>query len=267
MAEYCRAVKKLRDRKDRKGDRSIYLIPAARRDTIRRMPRTARAAPAGYVYHVLNRGVGRMRLFDKARDFEAFEETLAETLAKLPLRICGYCVMPNHWHFVVWPEADDQLASFFQRLTVTHATRWARAKRRVGYGHVYQGRFKSFPVEADEHFYQVLRYVERNPLRAELVRRAVDWRWGSLWIREQGTAEQKAWLSNWPVPRPRQWREHVHAAQTEAELEALRRSVRRGSPLGGELWAKRTAEALGLQSTLRPRGRPRKQSATTKQGD
>ena len=94
------------------------------------MPRTARAAPGGFVYHVLNRGVGRMRLFDKARDYEAFEETLAETLAKISLRVCGFCVMPNHWHFVVWPDADDQLGLFFQRLTVTHATRWVRAKRR-----------------------------------------------------------------------------------------------------------------------------------------
>lgn len=222
------------------------------------MPRTARAAPGGFVYHVLNRGVGRMRLFDKARDYEAFEETLAETLAKVPLRVCGYCVMPNHWHFVVWPEADDQLALFFQRLTVTHATRWVRAKRRLGYGHVYQGRFKSFPVETDEHFYQVLRYVERHALRAGLVRRAVDWRWGSLWIRERGGAEQKAWLSGWPVARPRRWRERVNAAQTDAELGALRRSVQRGAPYGSASWTATTAAALKLDATLRAPGRPRK---------
>src|SRR5512133_3734284 len=100
------------------------------------MPRTRRATPGGYVYHVLNRGVGRMRLFSKPRDYEAFLEILDETLAKLPLRICGFCLMPNHWHFVVWPERDDQLGVFFQRLGVTHVTRWARAKCRVGYGHV-----------------------------------------------------------------------------------------------------------------------------------
>ena len=50
-----------------------------------------------------------MRLFDKSRDYEAFEETLAETLAKISLRVCGYCVMPNHWHFVVWPEAELEI--------------------------------------------------------------------------------------------------------------------------------------------------------------
>ena len=112
------------------------------------------------IYHVLNRGVGRMRLFHKLRDYAAFEEILDETLAKNPLRVCAYCLMPNHWHFVVWPEDDGQLATFLQRLTVTHVTRWARAKLRVGYGHVYQGRFKSFPVETDEYFYQVMRLRE-----------------------------------------------------------------------------------------------------------
>jgi putative transposase len=221
------------------------------------MPRTARAAPGGFVFHVLNRGVGRMRLFDKPRDFEAFEEVLAQTLEKIPLRLCGYCLMPNHWHFVVWPEADQQLAAFFQRLTVTHVTRWAWAKRRVGYGHVYQARFKSFPIQTDEHFYQVLRYVERNAKRAKSVRRAVDWRWGSLWIRQQGTAEQKAWLSPWPVPRPGRWLEYVEQPQTQAELAALRQSVQRGAPYGGDSWVRSTADDLGLRSTLRTPGRPR----------
>ena len=224
------------------------------------MPRIARAAPGGFVYHVLNRGVGRMRLFHRARDYEAFEETLAETLEKTPLRICGFCLLPNHWHFVVWPESDGQLARFFQRLTVT---RWTRAKRRVGYGHVYQGRFKSFPVETDEHFYQVLRYVERNALRADLVRRAEEWRWGSLWVRAVGSVEQKAWLSGWPVPRPRDWRDHVNRPQTKAEVAAIQRSVQRGAPYGSDAWVASTASDLGLQSTLRAPGRPRKTTDQT----
>lgn len=222
------------------------------------MPRTRRAAPGGYVYHVLNRGVGRMRLFTKPRDYEAFLEILDETLAKIPLRICGFCLMPNHWHFVVWPERDGQLGVFFQRLGVTHVTRWARARCRVGFGHVYQGRFKSFPVETEEYFYQVVRYAERNALRANLVARAEDWRWSSLWIREHGTKQQRSWLSAWPVPRPRAWREYVNEGETEAELKALRHSIQRGAPYGSDAWVLATAAQLGLQSTLRPRGRPRK---------
>lgn len=224
------------------------------------MPRTRRAAPGGYVYHVLNRGVGRMRLFTKPRDYEAFQEILGETLAKVSLRICGFSLMPNHWHFVVWPEEDDQLGVFFQRLTVTHVTRWARAKDRVGFGHVYLARFKSFPVETEEYFYKVVRYVERNALRANLVDEAGEWPWSSLWIRQQGSPEQRAWLSEWPVPYPRDWHSYVNRLETEAELKALRHSVQRGTPYGSDGWVSETAAEMGLESTLRPRGRPRKSS-------
>ncbi len=209
------------------------------------------------MFHVLNRGVGRQKLFDKPADYSAFEDVLAETLAKQPMRICSYCLMPNHWHLVLWPENDGDLAAFMQRLTVTHVTRWQKHRRRVGEGHVYQGRFKSFPVEEDDYFYQVLRYVERNALRANLVPRAEDWQWSSLWRREFGSAEQRRLLSAWPMSRPRQWLTLVNTPQTDAELAALRRSVVRGCPFGSPDWIERTANLLGLQSTLRGRGRPR----------
>ena len=111
------------------------------------MPRTSRAVPGNMVFHVLNRGVGRQRLFDKPADYIAFEEVLDETLGKVPMRICNYCIMPNHWHFVLWPEQDGDLAVSMQRLTVTHVTRWQKHRRTVGEGHIYQGRFKSFPIE------------------------------------------------------------------------------------------------------------------------
>jgi putative transposase len=222
------------------------------------MPRNRRHAPGGFVYHVLNRGVGRRRLFDGLNDYRAFEEILVETLDKVPLRICGYCLMPNHWHFVVWPEHDGELAAFLQRLTVTHVTRWQKHRRRVGEGHLYQGRFKSFPIEQDDYFYQVLRYVERNALRAGLVDRAEEWRWSSLWRMERGMPDDRRWLARWPLPRPRRWVDLVNEPQTEAEVAALRRCVTRGRPYGSEDWIARTARDLALSSTLRPRGRPRR---------
>ena len=222
------------------------------------MPRAARVTPGGFVYHVLNRGVGRNRLFWKDADYAAFEQIMEETLTTRPMRICAYCLMPNHWHLILWPEHDGELAAFMQRLTVTHVTRWQRHKRQVGYGHVYQGRYKSFPVESDEHFYTAVRYVERNPLRAGLIRRADQWRWSSLWRRLHGTRDQKRLLSSWPLSRPRQWSEYVEQPLTEAELEAVRRSVQKGQPLGDAQWTQRVARQLGLEFTLRARGRPRK---------
>ena len=164
--------------------------------------------------------------------------------------------MPNHWHFVCWPEHDGDLGTFMQKLTVTHVRNWQEHRRRVGYGHVYQGRYKSFPVEADDYFYQVTRYVERNALRSNLVARAEEWRWGSLWRRVCGKPSDRKWLSKWPLPLPRGWKDLVNQPQTEAELEAIRRSVARGQPFGDDAWRKRTAADLGLESTMRSRGRP-----------
>ncbi len=212
------------------------------------------------IFHVLNRGVGRMRLFLTDDDFEAFERIIAQTLETRPMRIVAYCLLSNHWHLVLWPKRDGDLAAFMQKLTITHARNWQEHRRRVGYGHLYQGRYKSFPVESDEHFYQVVRYVERNALRAGLVRRAESWRWGSLWRRLRGGAEQASLLSDWPLPRPASWTQYVNQPQTEAELTAIRRSVKRGQPFGGEDWVQETAERLGLQSTLRERGRPRQRT-------
>jgi putative transposase len=210
------------------------------------------------MFHVLNRGVGRMRLFLKDADYEAFERILEKTLETRRMRILSYCLMPNHWHLVVWPERTGDLGAFMQKLTITHARNWQENRRRVGYGHLYQGRYKSFPVESDEHFFQVVRYVERNALRAKLVDRAEDWRWGSFWRRIHGTTEQRHLLSDWPVPMPTGWARHVNQPQREAEVEALRRSVARGRPYGSAAWVRGTAKRLGLESTLRARGRPKK---------
>jgi len=211
------------------------------------------------VFHALNRGVGRTRIFCRERDYEAFEETVEETLRLYPMRILAYCLMPNHWHFVLWPENDGELSAFLQRLTNTHTQRWQRAKRKVGHGHLYQGRFKSFPVETDEHFYTVVRYVERNALRANLVERTEAWRWGSLWRRVHKVCSPL--LSPWPLPEPRHWLEIVNQPQTEAEFAAIRRCIQRGCPYGSEGWTQRIAKSLGLESTLRPRGRPRANSS------
>jgi putative transposase len=220
------------------------------------MPRRLRVADGGYAYHVLNRAVGRMRIFAKQRDFEAIEEVLRQAKARVPMRVLAWCFMSNHWHFVLWPRRDGDLSEFMRWLTVTHAQRWHSAHGTAGTGPLYQGRFKSFPVQEDDHLLAVLRYVERNPLRAELVDEASAWRWSSLWHRVQGNPA--GLVDDGPVRLPQRWRQHVQAAQTEAELAALRQSVARGMPFGDTAWQERTAKRLNLQSTLRPRGRPRK---------
>jgi len=225
-----------------------------------RMPRRPRICPAGVCFHVLNRAVARLTLFEKPQDYSAFETVLEEAFGRVRLPIFSYCVMPNHWHFVVRPETKHQLSDFFRWLTHTHTMRWHAHYKTQGTGHLYQGRFKAFPIEEDNHLSSVLRYVERNPVRASLCRLAEDWQYGSAWRNAHGDRTCRQLLAKWPIPRPRRWREFVNESQTEAEVEAIRRSVLRGTPFGSEKWVTQSAARLKLKHTLRPRGRPKKRN-------
>jgi putative transposase len=204
-------------------------------------------------------------LFEKVGDYAAFLRVMVEAHEQHPIRILSYCVMPNHWHMVLWPRHDGDLTEFVRWMTHTHTMRWHAHYHTAGTGHLYQGRFKSFPIESDEHLYTVLRYVERNALRANLVKRAQEWRWSSLWARHSGDDEARALLATWPIAQPAHWLRYVNAAQNEAELKALRRSVVRGTPFGSDTWVLKTAAKLGLEWTTRPRGRPRKHEKDAKQ--
>lgn len=222
------------------------------------MPRTARVAPGGMVFHVLNRSVDRKTLFHDATDFLVFEQMLVKAVEVVGIRLCAYCLMPNHWHMVLWPSRDGQMSRFMHRLTLTHTIRWKTRYDAVGHGHLYQNRFKSFPVQSDEHYLTVVRYVERNPLRANLVERAEDWPFSSLRRRVFGTED--ILLSAGPVSLPLDWVERVNRPGTAAELEALRASANRGTPYGSDDWQMETARELALESSMRPRGRPQKSS-------
>lgn len=223
------------------------------------MGRPLRAASGGIIYHVLNRANGRQVMFETPQDYQLWENVLLEAREHVPVRILAYCAMPNHWHLVLWPRRDGDLSRFMAWLTLTHTQRWHAQHQSVGTGHLYQGRFKSFPVQNDEHFLTVCRYVERNALRAKLVKRAETWQWSSLWRRTQGVKHSQ-WLTDWPVMRSRQWVKLVNEPQTDEELEAVRQCVQRGRPFGKELWVQRTTRRLNLESTLRPRGRPKANS-------
>jgi putative transposase len=220
------------------------------------MPRTARIAPGGFIYHVLNRGVGRMTLFRTDRDYAAFHRALIDTLQIVPMRVLFFCIMPNHWHLVLWPNNDGELARFMLRLTITHVRRWVEYRKLTGTGHVYQGRYKSFAVQCDEHLLTLARYVERNPLRAKLVKRAQDWKYSSL---GQAALEPKLRLplTESPVDLPKGWLDFVNQPQTAAEEATVRRSVLQNRPLGSEKWIKQSLGQLGWREPL-PRGRPRK---------
>jgi putative transposase len=216
------------------------------------MPRGARATQGGYCYHVLNRGNARRTVFHKEGDFEAFVKLLGQAQERVDVRLLAYCLMPNHFHLVVWPRQDGDLSDYMMWLLTAHVRRYHQHYHSCG--HVWQGRFRAFAIQEDDHLLTVLRYIERNPLRAGLVQRAEDWRWSSASRVAVGTRR----LDAGPVPRPEGWLQHVNEPQTEAEVARLRLSVQRGRPFGEMQWMSQTAQRLGLEASLRPRGRPRK---------
>jgi putative transposase len=217
------------------------------------MPRIHRCAPDGLAHHVLNRGNNRKLVFRKRGDYLAFLRFMREAQEREPVRILAYCLMPNHFHIVFWPDSVAALSAYMHLLMNAHVRNYHRHYGTCGHGHIWQGRFKNFPIEEDQHLLRVLRYVEANPLRANLVRRAEDWSWSSL----ASPGDEVPQLAEWPVSRPSNWLDYVNAPAGE-DLEKLRNSVKRGAPYGEREWQERVAKTCGLEFTLRPPGRPKR---------
>ncbi len=221
------------------------------------MPRIKRSDEGGAIYHAINRGNRRADLFHKPADYEAFLRLLGEGLDKYPLELFSFTLMPNHWHLVLRPAKDGQMGRLLGWLSATHTLRYRAHYHRDYPSHLYQGPFKSFPVADDEHFLVLCRYVERNPLRAKLVKHAENWEYGSLHRWHQGCDKEPALLSPWPIKRLPGWIERVNQPLAPTELKSVRACVTRNRPFGSDDWIEEIAERHGLWSTLRPIGRPR----------
>jgi len=196
------------------------------------MPRRPRHDYGGEYYHVLNRSNGRAPIFLLPGDFQAFEVILQRAVQRSSIHLFAYCIMPNHWHLVVRPTQDGAIGPFMHWLTKTHAQKWLVYRERLGTGHLYQGRYRSFAVGDDRHFVTVCRYIERNPVNAGLVSKAEFWRWSSLWHRLHPRECPPDLLADWPFERPADWMEMVNQPITGRELAKLRMSIRHGSPFG-----------------------------------
>ena len=216
------------------------------------MSRTARASNGGICYHVVNRGNGKARIYDDSEDYDYFVHLIRLACKRLPMRVLAWCLMPNHFHLVLWPHQDGDLSRWMHRLMTGHVRNYH--KKRGTSGRVWQGRFNAFPIEQDRHLLIVLRYVERNPLRANLVDSAQEWPWSSA--SAVGCGRSSDILSESPVPKPASWLQFVDEPHSKTELDALRVCGRRGTPFGSSDWTMQTAIELDLQSTLRRRGRP-----------
>src|SRR5262245_606751 len=166
------------------------------------MPRAARASAGGVCYHVINRGNGRRQVFHKDADYLAFLKAIAHACIEIPMPVLAYCLLPNHFHLAVRPAGDGDLSRWMHWLLNTHVRRYH--KHYGTSGHIWQGRFKAFPIQEDEHLLTVLRYIERNAVRAKLAGRAERWPWSSarFW---QDPGQRPSYLADGPAPRPRKW--------------------------------------------------------------
>jgi putative transposase len=219
------------------------------------MPRISRGLADDCIYHVINRGNGGQVVFQKDKDYEAFVNLMKEAKIRYAVKIFAYCLMPNHFHIVVMPHQSGDLSKWMQWLLTSHVRRFH--KHYGTSGHIWQGRYKSFLIQKDSHLLTVLKYVESNPLRAGLVNSANNWMWSSH--RESFHKGGHLLIDEVPLELPKKWSEFVNESISEKELEKLRQSVTRQSPYGDSLWQVHVSKTFGLESTIRPKGRPRRE--------
>jgi putative transposase len=218
------------------------------------MPRRSRVSTGQFVFHVLNRAVQGVTLFERPADYELFVGILEQAIRRFRVKVLAFAVMPNHWHLVLWPLDDDSLSPFMKWQTAIHAMQWRAARGSQGRGAVYQGRFKAITVQQDAHFLRVCRYVERNPLRARLVARAEDWPWSSA--APTASLPGRPALSPWPVAKPAYWSELLNVPESARSLRTIRAAVKAGRHFGSASWRLSTAATLKWRSGLTQRGKP-----------
>ncbi len=221
------------------------------------MPRMNRVAVGDVVYHVINRANGRAPIFTNEKAYAHFESLLLEAVLLTDMRLLAYVIMPNHWHLILYPKKDTDMGAFMHWLTTTHVRQQRAKTKSIGHGHLYQGTYKSFPIEEDQHCTTVIRYVEQNPLRAKMVKRAEDWKWGSLYRRMRGNKEDKKLLAKLPTTLPSNYLTSVNTVLKEDDLDALRHAIKKNAPYGSEKWVSAMVSTHGMLSTQREGGRPK----------
>lgn len=172
------------------------------------MSRPPRFYPDHVPQHIVNRGNRKSRIFESEEDYIGFVAALADAGERTVVRLVAFCLMPNHWHLVLWPYRGSEISAYMQIAMNSHLRDLLARHNLSGLGHVYQGRHRNHPIHNDEHFLNVCRYVEANARRAGLVKRAEDWPWSSLTC--HGPDPDINLLVPWPVRRPVDWLDRVN---------------------------------------------------------
>ncbi len=220
------------------------------------MPRMARAVVAGIPHHVTQRGNRREEVFFGEADFRRYLSLLEEYASARGLEVLAYCLMTNHLHLVVVPAEAHTLASVLKPVHLRYAqyVNWTHGLS----GRLWQGRYFSCAMD-DAHTLAAIRYVERNPVRARIVRRAENYPWSS--------AAAHAGLRTDPllsdITRLKtsagvaDWAEWLRETEESTLLDGLRLNTRTGRPLGTDEFVSRIERKIGRTLKPQPGGRPR----------
>ncbi len=223
------------------------------------MPRFARAVMTGSPHHLVQRGVNRQQVFYSDADCAVYLELVKQNAERFGSALLGYCLMPNHVHWVVVPKHPDSLARTFGEAHGRYAC-YANARKSRS-GHFWQNRFFSCMLDRS-HFFTALRYVERNPVRAGLVKCADEFRWSSAktHIGESMTEwlEMEPWIGGFTHD---QWGLYLKADTFSEAEQQVRASTYTGRPAGSLEFVKAAESMLGRTLSPKKGGRPQKQIA------
>lgn len=221
------------------------------------MPRRRVAGCGGFVFHVMNRSAKQLTLFEAPDDYDLFLQVLLDAESVCPIRLLEYCVMPNHWHLLVWPERDDELSRYMRWITGVHGQRWRRALGQPGKGAVYQGRYRWVAVQDGNHYDVARRYIQQNPVRAGLVEEPDQWAWSSA---SRAGRHPRPTLHQGPLADDPQ-ADLSTSRSLDADLaQQMRESLRSGQPFGDARWSRALEVRTWLTAVLEAHSKAQKGS-------
>jgi REP-associated tyrosine transposase len=221
------------------------------------MPRAARVVVPDHAYHVTQRGNGRQPIFLSDDDRRRYLAWIQHYSSQYQLSLLAYCLMDNHVHFIALPKNREALAKTFSIAHMRYAQYFNT--RRHGSGHLWQGRFYSCLLD-DSYLMAAMRYVERNPVRAKLVKQPWHWPWSSAATHVGHTAGRinLQALNSVTELSAEAWKQFIDTGDGEEDIRTIRQHTMTGRPLGPLAFVTKLSETIGRRLQALPRGRPKK---------
>ena len=228
------------------------------------MPRQSRLVLPNCPHHIIQRGHNRQVVFTGDDDYLYYLDNLREWKTELGCKVYAYCLMTNHVHLVIDPGSDPEKLGLLMKRVTGRQTRYTNKMKKRS-GSLWEGRYKSSPIEANEYLLACCRYVELNPVRAGMVDDPTKYRWSSCPAKVD--CSQKTWLDLDPfylslgtsaAERAENYAAWLRESTPDSELKLIRDATQQGRLTAGEKFVREIADKIGRRLNLRKQGRPRK---------